>query len=292
MKKENFQESLYENFLSYDIHIGGLEKNLNFATKAYVEEIVENRCVLDMTQTYVSLNRVQQYLCHLHEHEKKVLFIGTPKNLKKELFDLCAQYKHYCVETWFYGLFTNFSRAYQKKRKSLLHISERPSLIFVFDLSQYNEVKKEALRLEIPIMAFVSSDDNIENIDYPIAGNVKSVKGGMFVLNFFSQVLREAEEAKEQRKKELEEAKKRRELLKLKRQTLLKLKRERLKKNARRKNQQRQTQQGKNYWDKNSQKGKAGKKDEWHSQKKTFSPHKTSKENKSFRFQSQQVKKN
>jgi ribosomal protein S2 len=223
MKEENLKKKLFKNFLPYKIHVGSLEKNLNFATKPFLQEVVENCCVFDLTHTYVSLNRVKQYIFRLHEHEKKILFVGPPTSFKKEFSDLCENYKHYFIDTWFDGLFTNLNPVYQKKRKTLLHITERPSLIFIFDLAQYEEVKKEALRLEIPIMAFFNSDDNIENIDYPIPGNIKSLNGAVFVLNFFCEIFRDAEEAKterkrelERRKKVLEEAKERRKLLRLK----------------------------------------------------------------------------
>jgi ribosomal protein S2 len=210
MKQKNSSNPLFETYLSHELHVGGINKNLNLATKPFLEEVADNVCVFNLSHTFMALSRIRKYLFELQRYNKKILFVGAPKNLEKEFSSFCAKYKHYCIQTWFYALFRNFSKAYQTKRKTLLHVKERPSLIFIFDLEKYSDVVKEAKCLQIPIMAFASSDDTIENIDYVIPGNGKSEKGGLFIFNFFAEVFLQAKQAQIERQKEIEAVKEKR----------------------------------------------------------------------------------
>lgn len=46
-------------------------------------------------------------------------------------------------------------------------------------------VLDELKYLDIPLVAFVNSDEDYSLIDYPIPANIKSQKGGLFVYNLF-----------------------------------------------------------------------------------------------------------
>ena len=61
-----------------------------------------------------------------------------------------------------------------KLQKSLGGISKMkkvPDLIFVIDTNYESLAIKEAIKLNIPIIAILDTNSNPENIDYPIPGN-------------------------------------------------------------------------------------------------------------------------
>jgi ribosomal protein S2 len=59
-------------------------------------------------------------------------------------------------------------------------------------LSKNSKIVQDIKRLNIPIMAFIGTNDQIEGIDYIIPANIQSWKGGLFVFNIFYNVLSSA----------------------------------------------------------------------------------------------------
>lgn len=180
MKKE--KELLIKKFLFYDLHYGSSKLTMNLTSKSHLIGVRNGFCVLDLRETRLYLRYAINFLKRLLTSRKKILFLGGPLGLEKEFGSLCLKKKHPWVETWSYGLLTNPGQSYGDK--SFFKYG-KPSLIFIFDLSLYEEAIKEALRLDIPIMAFVNTDESLEIVDYPIPANVKSMMGGRFTYNFF-----------------------------------------------------------------------------------------------------------
>lgn len=178
MKKENVNKFFLEKFLAYNLHNGSSQMVWDPTTKPYLQGIRHRFCILNLLDTQLYLRQALRFLKKLMSKRKKILFIGSPCGLEKEFSLLCSKKGHYWIENWSYGSFTN-------SESSSLKLEDRPSLLFIFDLSVYQKAKEESLRLDIPIMAFVNSDESLKNVDYPIPANIKSWKGGLFVYNLF-----------------------------------------------------------------------------------------------------------
>ena len=141
-----------------------------------------NVCILDLDLTHRSLRQGLKFLSMLVLSNKKILFIGSPIGLEKKFSSLCKKTGHYYLDDYADGFFTNFVNE-NNKLLQINSFEDRPSLIFFFDISKNEKAKNDVLSLNIPILAFVNSGDNLSGIDYAIPSNINSWKGGLFVYN-------------------------------------------------------------------------------------------------------------
>lgn len=185
MKTNQLNRLSVEKFLSYNLHSGTSRMNWDVSSKPFLQGIRHKFCVFQLSETHVFLRQSLKFLKKILFQKKKILFVGAPKGMEKEFALLCTKNQHYWIESWPYGFFTNSEGVSSLKDSLSMLINEKPSLIFVFDLSLNQKVKEEALNLDIPFMAFVNTDESFYSIDYPIPANIKSWKGGLFVYNIF-----------------------------------------------------------------------------------------------------------
>jgi small subunit ribosomal protein S2 len=180
--KENINKLLFDKFVFYGLHLGGLKSFWNPKMKPYIVSFRNNFCILNLSLTHRNMKQSFSYLSKIILSNKKILFVGSPKGLEKKFSHLCQRYGHYSLDVYTDGFFSNFQ---SNKVLDTTSFKSSPSLIFFFDASMKEKVKKEILNLNIPIMAFVNSEDDISGIDYPIPANINSWKGGIFVFNLF-----------------------------------------------------------------------------------------------------------
>ena len=82
----------------------------------------------------------------------------------------------------------NKDRPYLKVKnrfKGLEGMPGRPSLCIILDIQDSEYAFKEALKLKIPVMAFVNTDDDLNGVSLPIFGANKSLKWVRWVFNLF-----------------------------------------------------------------------------------------------------------
>jgi ribosomal protein S2 len=185
-KKNN--KFLLNKFIQYGLHVGGLQSFWNPKIKAYMSGFRNNFCILDPCLTHRGLRQGLKLLSKVVVSNKKVLFIGSPVGLEKRFLMLCKKHGHYYLDNYTDGFFTNFTNE-DKKLLQINLLEERPSLIFFFDISKNEKVKNDVLSLNIPILAFIGSSDDIGGVDYPIPANVNSWKGGLFIYNILYHIL-------------------------------------------------------------------------------------------------------
>lgn len=180
----HLNDFLINKFLSLGLHIGNTRTFWKPENKIFLKGVRYKFCILDPTFTFLYFRRAIKYLLKVVRSNKKILFLGAPFGLEREFSLLCSKSNHFLLEKDTQGFFTNYNSIYSLN-DNLPKMNYSPSLIFVFSPSKNPLSIKEASKLNIPIMAFVSSDDNLLNIDFPIPANVKSQKGSFFLYNFF-----------------------------------------------------------------------------------------------------------
>ena len=187
-KNKNINKFLLHKFVHYGLHVGGLKAFWNPKMKVYITGFRNHFGIFDLNVTHRNIRQALKLIYKVILSNKRILFIGGPFGLEKSFSTLCKKHGHYYLDNFTDGFFTNF----RKGEKDLLQINsleERPSLIFFFDVSKNEKSKKDILHLNIPILAFVSTNDNLEAIDYPIPANVNSWKGGLFIYNLLYHIL-------------------------------------------------------------------------------------------------------
>ena len=183
--QKGINQFVLQKFISYGLHIGSLKSIWNPEFKPFLSGFRNNFCILNPNSTLLYLRRSIKILFKAHLSNKKILFIGAPIGLEKEFSMLCSKNNHYFMEKAPYGFFTNYKNKIYPGFSKSLQINQRPHLIFLFNPSLDTLVFAEIRALDIPVISFVSSEDDYSLIDYPIPANIRSQKGGLFIYNLF-----------------------------------------------------------------------------------------------------------
>lgn len=183
--QKNLNRFVLQKFLTYGLHIGSLKSIWNPNFRPFLNGFRNNFCIINPDLTMLYLRRAFKILQKTHSANKKILFIGCPVGLEKEFSRLCLKNNHYFLEKGLYGFFSNYKNKVYPGLSTLSKIDNRPALIFLFNPSLNTMVLEETRSLDIPIISFVSTEDDYSRVDYPIPANIKSQKGGLFVYNLF-----------------------------------------------------------------------------------------------------------
>ncbi len=168
--------------------------------------------IIDLEKTAVQLSRAIEFVSGLSKEGKNILFVGS-KNEVRDIVEAAARSidMPFVVERWIGGTFTNFSEIkkrilymkdlsdkttkgelekYTKKERLLLEreleslktnfgglcsLDNLPSALFVVDPREENIAVVEAMKMNIPVVALLNSDCNMNEIDYPIVANDAAV---------------------------------------------------------------------------------------------------------------------
>lgn len=189
------------------VHFGHKTRRWNPRMAPYLYGVRNDIHIIDLGKTVPMLHAALGAVRDITAKNGRILFVGTKRQASDPVRDAakrCGQY--YINQRWLGGLLTNWktiqasikrlrklevdlenpdigftkkellsmTREHGKLEASLGGIKDmggRPDLIFIIDTGREELAVKEALKLNIPIVAIVDSNCSVENIDYPIPGN-------------------------------------------------------------------------------------------------------------------------
>lgn len=186
--QKNLNQFVTQKFLYYGLHLGSLIFNWNPKFKPFLTAFRHKLCLINLDCTLYFLKRALKFLLTSILADKKILFVGSPVGVEKEFATLCKKNNHYFLEKGLYGFFSDYKNKYYFGRGLSSKIVEPPAIVVLFDPIPNYMVVEELKFLDIPLVAFVSSDEDYSLIDYPIPANIKSQKGGLFVYNLFYHI--------------------------------------------------------------------------------------------------------
>jgi small subunit ribosomal protein S2 len=210
--------------------------------------------IIDVRETARSLIEAHYFAEKLAREGRTVLFVGTRRQAKVVIREAAVSIgMPYVVERWLGGTLTNnetirssirrlddieaemSSVGYQRESKKVQarHARERrrvlrnlegvrmmsklPDALFVIDPKTEDIAVREALRLNIPIVALIDTDSNPELVNLPIPGNDEGIRSIQLVVQVFldgfragrsQRVQAEVEKAEEAKRKAEEAARK------------------------------------------------------------------------------------
>ena len=196
-----------EQLLEAGVHLGHKTLRWNPKMKKYIFGRRDTIHIIDLTQTVELLKEALQKVYETISSRGKILFVSTKKQASENIASLAKDTDQYYVNhRWLGGMLTNWgtisnsikkleqfnknltaeNRGFTKKellkmgtqrdklQRSLGGIKDMkktPDLIFVIDTNYESLAIKEAIKLQIPIIAILDTNSDPENIDYPIPGN-------------------------------------------------------------------------------------------------------------------------
>ena len=203
----------FEQLLEAGCHFGHLRRKWNPAMAPYIFMDRNGIHIIDLNQTVAAIDQAAEVLKRMARDGKKILFVGTKKQLK----ELVAQKVStvgmpYVIERWPGGMLTNFPTIRKAVKKmatidkltqdgtysnlskreilqitrqrakleknlgSIADLSRLPAALFVIDVLKENIAVREANRLGIPVFAIVDTNSDPSNIDYVIPANDDATK--------------------------------------------------------------------------------------------------------------------
>lgn len=219
--------------LEAGVHFGHQKQRWNPKMKPFIYGVKNGVHIVDLTQTYVMLNKALVAVKNCVRDGGRVLFVGTKKQASlpiSQSAEQCAQY--FVNHRWLGGMMTNWKTVshslkrlselderIEKKfgytKKELLSFSRQrdrinrdlggirtmgglPSMLFVIDINKEHLAIKEAKKIGIPIVAIVDTNADPYSVDYPIPGNDDAIRSIDLYCDLISRAalegLREQEE--------------------------------------------------------------------------------------------------
>tara|TARA_Y100001970_G_scaffold289117_1_gene418461 strand:- start:99 stop:887 length:789 start_codon:yes stop_codon:yes gene_type:complete len=196
-----------EQLLEAGVHLGHKTLRWNPKMKKYIFGRRDTIHIIDLTQTVDLIKQALEKVYATISNRGKILFVSTKKQASESIANLAKETDQYYVNhRWLGGMLTNWgtisnsikkledlnkhltseNRGFTKKellkmgtqrdklQRSLGGIKDMkktPDLIFVIDTNYESLAIKEAIKLNIPIIAVLDTNSDPENIDYPIPGN-------------------------------------------------------------------------------------------------------------------------
>ncbi len=201
----------------------------------YIHSKRQGAHIINLEKTVESLEQALPELTKIAASGKKILFVGTKKQLK-EITKTAAESVNmpYVTVRWVGGVLTNVSTINKQIKKlkdlerkmasgelearysklevqryqeeidllnerygGIKDMTERPGAIIVTDAIQDKNAIKEASTLKIPVFAISDTNVDPSNIDYVIPANDDAIKAVQLILDYITAAIKEGESKQE-----------------------------------------------------------------------------------------------
>ncbi len=232
----------FEQLLDAGTHFGHLARKWNPKMAPYIFVERNGIHIIDLHKTVVKIDEAAEVLKDMARSGRKVLFVATKKQAKDVVAAKANEVNMPSVtERWPGGMLTNFptirkaikkmntidkmkedgtfeklakrerlqverQRAkLEKNLGSIRDMSRLPSALFVVDVQKEANAVKEAVRLNIPVIAMVDTCCDPTPIDYVIPANDDATKSIELIMDVMCKAISEGlEERKLEKEKEPE----------------------------------------------------------------------------------------
>jgi small subunit ribosomal protein S2 len=217
------------------VHFGHQKARKNPKMDEYVFMTKNGINIINLQKTVEKLEEARNFIEKIVSEGQQILFVGTKKQAKNIVLSLAKRCQMpYVVERWLGGTFTNFEviskrtkflRDSQEKLKrgefsqytkfeqmkiveeleslegkmgGIKNMHKLPGAVFLTGVIEDNLALKEAKIKKIPIIAFVDTNVDPEDVDYKIPTNEDAVSSLQLMLAYIGQsVLKGKEKIKQ-----------------------------------------------------------------------------------------------
>ncbi len=201
----------------------------------YIHSKRQGGHIINLEKTVQALETALPELTKIAANGKKILFVGTKKQLK-EITQAAAESVNmpYVTVRWVGGALTNVDTVNRQIRKlkdlekrmasgelearysklevqrfqeeidilnerygGIKEMSEQPAALIVVDAMHDKNAIKEAKTLNIPVFAITDTNVDPTNIDYVIPANDDAIKAVQLILDYFVNAIKAGEQRKE-----------------------------------------------------------------------------------------------
>ncbi len=206
-KVMNIPTITIKQLLEAGVHLGHKTLRWNPRMKKFIYGEKNSIHIIDLTQTVVMLKSAMKEVHKCISGGGKILIVSTKKQASETVLKLATETDQYYVNyRWLGGMLTNWKtiqnsikrlkkleedlskedtgftkkeilklgKERDKLKRSLGGISNMkkvPEMIFIIDTNTESLAVKEAIKLQIPIVAILDSNSDPTGINFPIPGN-------------------------------------------------------------------------------------------------------------------------
>ena len=210
-------------------HFGHKSSRWHPKMAGYIHSKRDGAHIINLDKTVDGLEKALTFTADTVKNGKKVLFVGTKKQLKAPVKAVAeAAEMPYVTVRWVGGTLTNVETVNKQIRKlkdlekkmasgelesrysklevqrfqeeidmlnerygGIKEMSEQPAAVIVTDAVEDKNAIKEAKTLHIPVIAFCDTNVDPTGIDYVIPMNDDSIKAEELVLNYFVETIKD-----------------------------------------------------------------------------------------------------
>ena len=186
IKKKNQQNLLLNSLFKSKNFYGEFLNKTNKNILPFLYGIRHQFSIINLKYTSIYLKRVFKLMQNTLKKNKKILIIGNSNDIKfllNENFTKNNKNIIFYNQEWINGLITNNDQINSFFKNNQIN------LILIIKTSIHEKyLNKELSTLNIPIVSFVNTNQNIENINYPIITNTKNIKS-LYILMYLIRQL-------------------------------------------------------------------------------------------------------
>ncbi|MCL2738218.1 MAG: 30S ribosomal protein S2 [Bacteroidales bacterium] len=223
MPRTNFEE-----LLDAGVHFGHLKRKWNPKMAPYIFMEKNGIHIIDLHKTVIKIDEAAGVMKQLAYSSRKILFVATKKQAKDIVAEAAKSVgMPYVTERWPGGMLTNFPTIRKAVKKmntidkmmtdgtfetlakrerlqvtrqrakleknlgSIADLNRLPAALFVVDVQKEMNAVKEALRLNIPVIAMVDTCCDPTPIDFVIPANDDAAKSIALILNIVCAAVQE-----------------------------------------------------------------------------------------------------
>ena len=215
--------------LAAGAHFGHKTSRWHPKMAPYIHSKRQGAHIINLEKTVEALDEALPKMTELASKGKKVLFVGTKKQLKDTVKEVAESIDMpYVTVRWVGGMLTNVETVNKQIRKlkdlerrmasgelekrynklevqrfqeeidmlnerygGIKDMAEQPVAVIVTDMIQDKNAVKEAKTLNIPVFAICDTNVNPSEVEYPIPANDDAIKSVKLILDYFAQAIKE-----------------------------------------------------------------------------------------------------
>jgi len=215
--------------LATGAHFGHKTSRWHPKMAPYIHSKRNGAHIINLEKTVDALDEALPELSKLAAKGKKILFVGTKKQLKDAVKEVAESIDMpYVTVRWVGGMLTNVDTINKQIRKlkdlekrmasgelekrysklevqrfqeeidmlnerygGIKNMTEQPVAVIVTDMIQDKNAIKEAKTLNIPVFAIADTNTDPTTVDYPIPANDDAIKAVQLILNYFAEAIKE-----------------------------------------------------------------------------------------------------
>ena len=215
--------------LAAGAHFGHKTSRWHPKMAPYIHSKREGAHIINLEKTVDALDEALPEMTKLAAKGKKILFVGTKKQLKDTVKEVAESVDMpYVTVRWVGGMLTNVETVTKQIRKlkdlerrmasgelekrynklevqryqeeidmlnerygGIKNMAEQPIAVIVTDMIQDKNAVKEAKTLNIPVFAICDTNTDPSEVEYPIPANDDAIKSVKLILDYFAEAIKE-----------------------------------------------------------------------------------------------------